>query len=107
MRRILRPGYLLWSLVIGMSVWMIYLGKSEIRWAFKVPREWRLNLRKDISAFMDWLVNTADFGLFSFYQLTRGIAWLLELPLNLVSGLIATGIMSGEGSAAVQLRSGR
>ncbi len=82
---------------------MIYLGKSNIKWAFKVPRDWRLPLKKQISDLMDWLVNTADLGLFTFYEFTRGLAWVLEKPLDLATGIFATGILSGEGSAAVQL----
>ena len=82
---------------------MIYAGKSNIKWAFKVPRDWRLPLKKQISEFMDWLVNAADLGLFTFYELTRGLAWVLEKPLDLATGIFATGILSGEGSAAEQL----
>ncbi len=94
---------LLWSAVIAATAWMMYLGKSEIKWAFKVPRELRLNLKGHISGFMDWLINTADLGLFSFYELTRGISWLLEKPLDFATGILATGLMSGEGSSAIQL----
>ena len=88
------------ALVTGV---LMYLGKSEVRWAFKVPRELRFNLKQTISDFMDWLVNTADLGIVTFYELTRGISWLLEKPLDLTTGLLATGLMSGEGSNAVPL----
>ena len=92
-----------WGLVILLTAGFMVLGKKEIKWAFKVPRELRLPLRSDISAFMDWLVNSADLGLFTFYQFTRSIAWLLEQPLDLATGLLATGLMSGPGSSATQL----
>ena len=92
-----------WFGVAGIAVLMVYLGKSNIRWAFKVPSDWRLPLGDQISDFMDWLVNVADLGLFTFYELTRSISWLLEQPLNFASGVLATGLLSGEGSAAVQL----
>ena len=95
-------GYL-WLGLITLTVVMMVLGKSQLKWAFKVPREIRLNLKNSISDFMDWLVNTADLGLFTFYQMTRGLSWLLEQPLDFVTGILATGLMSGEGSTAVQL----
>ncbi len=79
------------------------LGKSEVKWAFKVPRDWRLPVRREISAFMDWLINVADLGVVTFYEFTRGISWLLEIPLDFVTGVLATGLLSGEGSSAVQL----
>ena len=92
-----------WFGVVGLTVLMVYLGKSNIRWAFKVPPGWRLPLRNQISDFMDWLVNVADLGLFTFYELTRSVSWLLEQPLDFATGVLATGLLSGEGSAAVQL----
>ena len=92
-----------WFGVAGITMLMVYLGKSNIRWAFKVPANWRLPLPNQISDFMDWLVNVADLGLFTFYELTRSISWLLEQPLDFASGVLATGLLSGEGSAAVQL----
>lgn len=60
-------------------------------------------LRTEISDAMDWLVNSADLGLFTFYELTRSVSWLLELPLDFATGVLATGILSGEGSAAIVL----
>ena len=97
------PYALIWIMVAMLTAGLMYLGKSEVRWAFKVPRELRLNLKNYISDFMDWLVNTADLGLFTFYELTRGISWLLQKPLDFTTGVLATGLMSGEGSNAVQL----
>ena len=52
---------------------------------------------------MDWLINVADLGVVTFYEFTRGISWLLEIPLDFVTGVLATGLLSGEGSSAVQL----
>ncbi len=98
--RLIRFG---WCGVVALAALIVYSGKSNVRWAFKVPADWRLPLRDRISDFMDWLVNTADLGLFTFYELTRSISWLLEQPLHFASGVLATGLLSGEGSAAVQL----
>jgi len=92
-----------WAAVVVITLALIFVGKQEVKWAFKVPREWRLPLRKELSELMEWLVNTADLGFFTFYELTRGLSWLLEQPLNVATGILATGILKGEGSAAVAL----
>jgi glycine betaine/proline transport system permease protein len=52
---------------------------------------------------MRWLVNDASFGLFTFRELTRFIAEILEWPFTAATSLLATGVLSGQGSAAVQI----
>jgi glycine betaine/proline transport system permease protein len=72
-------------------------------WMLDYPRPWRVPVAKQISAFMSWLLEDATFGLFTFKEFTRGIAWVLELPLDLATSLLATGLTSGYGSNAVRL----
>ncbi|MGI9332017.1 MAG: ABC transporter permease [Gammaproteobacteria bacterium] len=79
------------------------LGKKNAGWAFKVPRYRRLPLRRQVSDAMDWLVTSADLGPFTFYEFTRGIAWLLNKPLDLAVSVLATGWLSGQGSTATQI----
>ena len=40
---------------------------------------------------MEWLIKDLDFGLFTFKEMTRSIAWLLEWPLAVASGILVTG----------------
>ena len=75
----------------------------DARWLTKLPRELRLPLKDEISAFMKWLVEEANFGLFTFTDLTRGIAWLLAQPYELAKGLLVGGFVQGLGDGAVQL----
>src|SRR3546814_13866169 len=70
----------------------------------RVPRELRLPMKDDIGAFMKWLVEDASFGLFTFSELTRGIAWVLEQPYDLARALLVTGFVQGLGQEAVQDR---
>lgn len=80
------------------------LSKSlEAKWITRFPAGWRLSLKNDISAAMKWLVEEADFGLFTFREATRGLAWLIEQPYNLVLSVLSSGLMEGQGSNAVQL----
>ena len=92
-----------WAGLLVLTIVFVAIGKKDLRWAFKVPREIRLPLRREISELMDWLVNTADLGLFTFYEFTRGIAWIMEIPLNLATSILSTGFLKGQGSQAVQI----
>ena len=104
----LRPFTVAWGAIFIATAVLMVLGKQEVRWAFKVPREMRLPLRRQISDLMDWLINTADLGLFTFYEFTRGIAWVMEVPLDLATSILSTGFLKGQGSDAVQItHSGR
>ena len=99
----LKPYVIAWAAVVALTSVLMVMGKSEVRWAFKVPREMRLPLRRQISDLMDWLINTADLGLFTFYEFTRGIAWIMEIPLDLATSILSTGFLKGQGSDAVQI----
>ena len=45
----------------------------------------------------------ADFGLFTFRELTRGLAWLIEQPYQLALSVLSSGFLQGQGSEAVQI----
>lgn len=75
----------------------------EAKWITRFPAGWRLSLKDDISAAMKWLVEEADFGLFTFREATRGLAWLIEQPYNLVLSILSSGFLEGQGSGAVQI----
>jgi len=94
----------LWLAVFAVSLAFMFLPRGTLpRWALDVPRAWRMPVQRWISAAMDWLVNDASFGLFTFRELTRFIAAILDVPLGVATSLFATGLLSGQGSAAVQL----
>jgi len=103
----LSPAALTW-LVLAVATFVLAQVSADLakaldaRWLLKVPRELRFLLRDDISAFMQWLVEDATFGLFTFTQFTRGIAWLLEQPYELARALLVNGFVQGAGSDAVQ-----
>ncbi|MDO6964645.1 ABC transporter permease [Rhizobium alvei] len=67
----------------------------------KYPKSSVIPLAKWLSAAMKWLIEDASFGLFSFTDLTRAIAWLIDLPYQFVLSLLATGFRSGFGDDAV------
>jgi len=75
----------------------------DARWLMKAPRELRIPMAREIGGFMKWLVEDAGFGIFTFTELTRGIAWLLEQPYALAKALLVGGFVQGIGNEAVQL----
>jgi glycine betaine/proline transport system permease protein len=98
------PLRFLWLAVFAVSLAFIYVPRGVLPgWVLDVPRAWRIPVQDWISAAMDWLVNDASFGLFTFRELTRFIAAVLEVPLAAATSLFATGLLSGQGSAAVEI----
>lgn len=89
------------ALVCSVAFWLF--AKPYLPWAFKYPRSWQLPLKSEISNFMKWLLEEASFGLFSFTDVTRGIAWLLDIPLTLATSILSSGFLKGQGSDAVQI----
>ena len=98
-----RPPVLGWSAALALFILFWQFGKPYAPWAFRYPRGWTLPLKNHISDFMAWLVDEAGFGLFSFTDLTRGIAWVIEQPYRLVTSALATGFLQGQGSDAVMI----
>ena len=76
---------------------------SVPRWMTELPSAYRWGLDKWISDFMKWLVEQASFGLFTFKELTRAIADVLNVPLEIATSILSTGLQQGRGSAAIQL----
>ena len=94
----------LWLGALGISFLLAYGGADFLpRWMSKYPRAWTLPAADWINDFMDWLLNQATLGPVSFKEITRGIAWLLDWPFTAATSLLSTGLLQGQGSAAVQL----
>ena len=98
----LMPGRwtVLWLGMIAFTV-VLMLARENLPLAFAYPRAWQLPLAGWITAFMKWLINSFDLGLFTFKEFTRGIAWVVEQPYILVKSTLSTGFLSGVGSDAI------
>ncbi len=96
------PWISLWLAVLAGTI-ILMLIKESVPLAFKYPSGWKLPLDAWISSFMKWLINDLDFGLFTFKEFTRAIAWVVEQPYLLVKSLLSTGFLKGTGSYAVQV----
>ncbi|MGX0876526.1 glycine betaine/proline transport system permease protein [Roseovarius sp. MBR-154] len=108
LRRHITRGRLLWLGLFGvtwaLSHYSFQIYKAlDARWIIRFPSRFQLNLDTAISGFLDWLVNTANFWLFTFRDLTRAIAWVIEQPYQFLRNLLIEGFQSGLGQEAVQI----
>ncbi|MEQ1769629.1 MAG: ABC transporter permease subunit [Devosia sp.] len=91
---------LLWLAALAAFALLWFAGPE---WVQAYPKAAEIPAMRAIGGLMSWLINQANFGLFTFQQATRFLATLIELPYNLVLSLIATGFLSGQGSGAVMV----
>jgi glycine betaine/proline transport system permease protein len=99
----LTPLRLAWATVIAATAFLWLFGRDIAPWAVAYPKAWEVPAKNWISAGMNWLVNDATFGIFTFTELTRAIAAVVEVPYTIALSILSTGFLSGEGSNAVQL----
>ena len=93
----------LWLVAGVLFVGLCLLCKQNAGWAFAWPKAWLVPAARWIGNFMKWLVNEANFGLFTFAELTRFIAAIIDVPYRFALSLLSTGFLSGQGSSAVQI----
>jgi len=92
-----------WLIGLGLFALLWLFGKPVAGWAFKIPHGLRLPLKNWIGGGMKWLVEEAYFGLFTVTDLTRFLAEVIDFPYRIALSLLSTGLLSGQGSQAVQL----
>jgi len=73
------------------AIVVLWLGQDAWKWAVKYPSSWVFPLRRYTTDFMKWLINDLDFGLFTFKEFTRSIAWLFEWPLVFARAVLSDG----------------
>ena len=75
----------------------------DSKWILKYPKHHTIPFAVYTTSFVKWLINEASFGLFTFKELTRFFAWIIEQPYNLVLAIISKGILKGQGQDAILL----
>jgi glycine betaine/proline transport system permease protein len=99
-----RPvGGIVWLLLLAATAILWVYGGELAPWAVVYPRSLEIPASTWISSAMKWLVDDATFGLFTFTDLTRGIASLVDIPYQAALSLLSTGFLLGEGSNAVMI----
>ena len=95
-----RGGAVLVLSAIAASILFSFLAPS-IPWIDTYPDSLIVPVAGGLSRFINWLVKDADFGLFTFKDLTRGFGASLDAPVHFLKGALATGFSFGgsDGSA--------
>ena len=97
-----RPGRgALLIALAAVATTLIALLAPVLPWIDVYPGGWVVPVADGLTRSINWLVNEADFGLFTFKELTRGFGTVLEAPMLFLKGLLATGFTfdGGDGSA--------
>lgn len=92
-----------WFLALAVFAAFGAYGKTLAPWAFEYPDAWTVPIARWIGRFTKWLLNEANFGFFTFTDLTRFIGAVIDVPYRIALSLLSTGFMSGPGSAAEQI----
>ena len=60
-------------------------------WIDVYPRGWIVPVAEGLTRSINWLVNEADLGLYTFKEMTRGLGAVIEAPMLFLKGLLAIG----------------
>ena len=96
-------GVAAWALVLCVFALLWLAGSSVADWAFDYPKAFMIPAKRWIGDGMKWLLNEASFGLFTFLDLTRFIAAVIDIPYRTALSLLSTGFLQGQGSSAIQI----
>ena len=104
----LTGGRLFWLILLAVtwaaSTWSFALYKAlDARWIVRFPKAYQISVDDWLSDFTKWLVEDLSFGWFTFRDVTRFIASLIEAPYDLVRSLLLDGFAQGQGQQAVEI----
>ena len=89
----LNPRLIAWTVALAATFALSWFAKPLLPWAAQYPSRWVLPLKVWVNDFMNWLIRDLDFGLFTFQELTRSVAWVLNWPLVGAQALLAGGVV--------------
>ena len=94
------PRFLFWACLLaltwGFSHFSFPLYKLlDARWLIRFPKQLELPLDAWINGLFRWLVEDAGFGFFSFRDVTRFFALLIELPYDFARNILIDGFTTG------------
>lgn len=106
MRRFLTRNSTFWFVLFavtwGLSSFSFQLYKAlDARWIIRFPKQYELPVEAWVTRVLDWLTDSAHFVLFTFQDLTRAIAALIEAPYQILRNLLIEGFQSGFGEQVV------
>jgi glycine betaine/proline transport system permease protein len=78
------------AFVIALVIVLILLS-GKLTFVSSYPEAWIVPVKDWLTQFVDWLVDECSFGLFTFKELTRSLAWLASWPFTFGMGLLVKG----------------
>jgi len=94
---------LIWGIALSLAAILWLWGQTVAPFAFEYPKALQIPAARWIGGAITWLVKEAAIGPIAFADITRFAADLIDLPYRATLALLATGLLSGEGSSAIQL----
>jgi glycine betaine/proline transport system permease protein len=89
------PWRIVWLIAVIATV-ALYLLSDHIPWANSYPRGWQLPFAAWVTVAMRWVID-------NFFDLTRAITAVLNIPLQLAFDLLERGFAIGDGEAAITI----
>ena len=84
------PYKMILPIVVGLTAILAFFD-DLVPWASRYPSDWIIRVDQYLTLAIKWLIKDADFGLFTFKELTRGLGAVLDAPVLFLKGLLATG----------------
>ncbi len=82
---------------VGLTAVLAFFN-DVVPWASRYPSDWIVRVDQSLTRAIKWLIKDADFGLFTFKELTRGVGAVLDAPVLFLKGLLATGFEISTGA---------
>ncbi len=86
-------GRAVWPLLAGIALLLagLALAAGLPDWARRLPADWQVDAAGTLNRFFSWLSRKAHVGPLAVKDITRALGIAVELPLDLVRGLLAGG----------------
>ena len=98
----LRPQTLVPGVAVALTALMA-LARDVVPWANVYPDAWVFRFDRVLTSVVDWLIDDADLGLFTVKELTRAFGAVLDAPMLVIKGLLATGFHFGSADTGLTL----
>ncbi|SFD83861.1 ABC transporter permease [Roseivivax sediminis] len=85
-----RASLLVWGATLAAIV-LLWIAAGRLGWIADPADVFVIPIEGWLSAFVDWLSDDLSFGLFTFRDLTRALAWVLEIPLSFFITILSRG----------------
>lgn len=99
-----RSGWtLVWAAALAASAALWLWGAGALPFAFDYPKAWQIPAARWFGGAITWAVKEAALGPIAFSDVTRAISAAVEVPYQLVLGVLADGVQRQEAGQTLQI----